>query len=270
MPTTLHQIPRVNILGVGLSCLNLESAEHALYTAVDTEAFQGFVTITGVHGVVESQRDEELKRIHNRSYLSTPDGMPMVWLAKGHGYDFVDRVYGPELMKNIMASSDLSGHRHYFFGGAEGVAEALTSSLHKEFPQLQVVGTMTPPFRPLTEAEENNLYEELQKKRPHFLWVGLSTPKQERFAHDFLEKFPDLTKDWDHGIIFIGVGAAFDFHSGRVQQAPYWIQRSGFEWLYRITQDPKRLLKRYVIANTYFLTRIFLQLTGMKHYQQLK
>ena len=266
----MEEIKRINVLGVGISILNLSLAEGAIYRAVNQPEFQGYVTITGVHGVVESQRDEALKKIHNHSYLSTPDGMPMVWLGKWHGFKEMDRVYGPELMLNIMESSSKSGHTHYFFGGAEGVADQLQERLSKRFNGLKVVGTMCPPFRTLTEKEEQELYKELDQQRPHFLWIGLSTPKQENFMHAFLKKYPELTKGWDHGLIMLGVGAAFDFHSGKVKQAPYWVQRSGFELLFRTLCDPKRLLMRYVVSNTYFITRIIPQMTGMKKYSLLK
>ena len=263
-------IPRSNALGVGISALNLELAEKAMFEGVDQPGFQGFITITGVHGVVESQRDEELKRIHNRSFLSTPDGMPMVWLGKWNGFSYMSRVYGPELMLNIMKSSAGSAHRHYFFGGAEGVAQDLRDKLENRFEGLKVAGTYTPPFRPLTENEEQNLYDELQKLRPHFFWVGLSTPKQEKFMHAFLAKYDRLTQNWDHGMVMVGVGAAFDFHSGRVKQAPYWIQRSGFEWLFRTVMDPKRLFKRYAISNSFFISRIIPQMMKLKKYPMPK
>jgi N-acetylglucosaminyldiphosphoundecaprenol N-acetyl-beta-D-mannosaminyltransferase len=262
----MEKIKRVNVLGVGISVLNLNLAEEKLFEAADLSGFQGFVTITGVHGVVESQKDEELKKIHNRSYLSTPDGMPMVWLGKWNGHKDMDRVYGPELMLNVLSSSSKSGHNHYFFGGADGVADDLKEKLTERFKNLSVIGTKCPPFRALTNEEEQDLYNELQEKRPHFFWVGLSTPKQEKFMHGFLEKYPELTKGWDHGMVMIGVGAAFDFHSGRVKQAPYWIQRSGFEWFYRTCKDPKRLLKRYTIANTTFLWKIVPQMMGWRKY----
>ncbi|WP_346189306.1 WecB/TagA/CpsF family glycosyltransferase [Rubritalea halochordaticola] len=246
--------------------MNLELAQDALYKGADTAGFQGFVTITGVHGVVESQHDEELKKIHNRSYLSTPDGMPMVWLGRWNGYSYVDRVYGPELMLEMMCSTSKSGHRHFFFGGADGVAQELKSKLVERFPGLDVGGVYTPPFRPLTQDEESELFAELQMLKPHFFWVGLSTPKQEKFMHGFLRKFPELTKGWDHGMVMLGVGAAFDFHSGRIKQAPRWIQRSGFEWLFRVCMDPKRLFKRYAVANTYFISKILPQIMGWKKY----
>ncbi len=258
---------RSNVLGVGISPLNLDLAREALFAAADEAGKQGFVTITGVHGVVESQFDEELKKIHNRSFLSTPDGMPMVWMGHWNGFPEMDRVYGPELMLEVIEESARSGHGHYFFGGAEGVADELKAKLSARFSGLDVVGTMCPPFRPLDETEEQKLHDELQRLQPHFFWVGLSTPKQEKFMHGFLAKFPGLTKNWDHGLIMLGVGAAFDFHSGKIKQAPRWIQRSGFEWLFRVCMDPKRLWKRYLKGNSYFLSHIIPQMMGLKKYR---
>ncbi|MGE9266982.1 MAG: WecB/TagA/CpsF family glycosyltransferase [Verrucomicrobiales bacterium] len=257
---------RSNALGVGISPLNLELADEALFSAADQAGFQGFVTITGVHGVVESQFDEELKKIHNRSYLSTPDGMPMVWLGRWNGFSHMDRVYGPDLMLQTVAKSARTGHRQYFFGGAPGVADELKEKLATRFPGLEVCGTMCPPFRPLSEEEEQALHDDLQEKKPHFFWVGLSTPKQEKFMHAFLAKYPHLTKDWDHGLVMLGVGAAFDFHSGKVKQAPRWIQRSGFEWLFRVCMDPKRLWKRYAKSISYFISHIIPQMMGLRDY----
>nr|WP_205619032.1 WecB/TagA/CpsF family glycosyltransferase [Rubritalea marina] len=262
----IDQPERTNVLGVGISAINLESAVEIISEAVATPAFQGYVTVTGVHGVVESQKDEELLQIHNRSFLSTPDGMPMVWLSRWYGRGQVDRVYGPDLMLEILDSGRQQGMKHYLYGGAEGVAQELKRKLQSRLPGLQIVGACTPPFRVLNELEESQFIEELQREKPHYVWVGLSTPKQERFMCDLLNKYPKLTDAWGHGLCMLGVGAAFDFHSGRVKQAPRWIQRSGLEWFYRMLNDPKRLAKRYVYANSYFLVYLFLQLFGLKKY----
>jgi len=256
-------IPRVNVLGVGISDLNLESATKCLLELSEIPELQGYVTITGVHGVVESQADEELKKIHNQSLLTTPDGMPMVWFGNWSGYRDMDRVYGPDLMLELLG---VGGKKHYLFGGAEGVAELLEKKLCKKFPQITIVGRNTPPFRPLSEEELESFHQELQTLQPNFVWVGLSTPKQERFMHGFLKKYPNLTRNWDHGLVFLGVGAAFDFHSGIIKQAPRWIQRSGFEWLFRTLMDPRRLLKRYAVSNTIFVSKVIPQMMGLKNY----
>ncbi|MEM9283740.1 MAG: WecB/TagA/CpsF family glycosyltransferase [Verrucomicrobiota bacterium] len=261
---------RSNVLGVGITPLNLELAQECLFAGANCPGFTGYVTITGVHGVMESQKDEELRLIHNRSFLSTPDGMPMVWMGRWNGYGHMNRVYGPEFMLNVFERSVESGHRHFLFGGAKGVASDLKFELEKRFPGSIVVGTRTPPFRPLNEAEELELMYEILETRPHFIWVGLSTPKQERFMASFLEKYQKQFRNWGQGLVFIGVGAAFDFHTGRISQAPFWVQRSGFEWLYRVCADPKRLWKRYAVNNARFIACVLPAMMGLKKYDITK
>lgn len=249
--------PRVNVLGVGISVLNLDSAVATLRAAL-AGGRRGYVTITGVHGVIESQSDEALRRIHNGSLLSTPDGMPMVWLGRRAGHRTMDRVYGPDLMERVFAWTQESGHTHFLYGGAEGVAEELKARLEARFPGARIVGTFTPPFRPLTDAEFNALAAEVSRLQPDFFWVGLSTPKQERFMAAHLGRLDTR--------IMVGVGAAFDFHAGRVRQAPRWIQRSGLEWLFRLCQEPRRLWKRYLRNNPLFVWKVAGQLTGRRRY----
>jgi len=248
---------RVNVLGVGISVLNLPSALEAIAAAV-RERRKGYICVTGVHGVMEAQDDSAFKKILNGAFLCTPDGMPMVWAGKLAGHKEMSRVYGPDLMLDICAWSETSGAKHFFYGGADGVAELLSHKLREKFPKLQVVGTYTPPFRPLNEAEVKGLQETIAATRPDFFWVGLSTPKQEKFMAEFLPKL-DAT-------LMLGVGAAFDFHSGRVSQAPRWMQRSGLEWLYRLCSEPRRLWKRYLRNNPLFVLNFCAQKLRLKNF----
>lgn len=249
--------PRVNVLGVGISALNLDSAVESLASAW-ASGRRGFVTITGAHGVIESQDDPALRHIHNSSLLSTPDGMPMVWMGRLLGHGTMGRVYGPDLMERMMAWSQRSGARHYFLGGNTGVAQELKVSLERRFPGIRIVGTHTPPFRPLQPSEVEALGAELREKDPDFVWIGLSTPKQERFMATHLGPLGAR--------IMLGVGAAFDFHTGRVTQAPRWIQRSGLEWFFRLTKDFRRLWPRYSRVVPRFLWLATLQLTGLRRF----
>ena len=258
---------RINVLGVGINILNLDSAESECFEAVKTPNKQGYVTITGVHGVMESQRDPDLQKIHNRSFLSTPDGMPLVWLGKWEGHHTMDRVYGPDLMLKFCESGVLHSLKHYFYGGSPEVLDPLCENLEKSIPGVQISGMESPPYRALTEDELDEFAERLQEKKPHFVWIGLGTPKQEKFMASFLEKYSDLTSKWDHGLLMFGVGAAFDFHSFRIKQAPKWFQRNGLEWFYRLCVDPKRLWRRYSINNSMFLLRIFPAMMGLKNYE---
>ena len=248
---------RVNVLGVGISVLNLQSALAAIAAAV-REKRKGYICVTGVHGVMEAQADAAFKKILNNAFLCTPDGMPMVWAGKLNGHREMRRVYGPDLMLDVCAWSETSGAKHFFYGGADGVAELLAQKLKEKFPKLQVAGTFTPPFRALNEIEVCDLQKRISESQPDILWVGLSTPKQEKFMAEFLPKL-DAT-------VMIGVGAAFDFHSGRVKQAPRWMQRSGLEWFYRLCSEPRRLATRYFRNNPLFVLKFFGQLTGLKKY----
>jgi len=248
---------RVNVLGVGVSVLSLQTALDAIAGIVRARR-KGYICVTGVHGVMEAQADENFRRILNSAFLCTPDGMPMVWVGKIRGHAQMRRVYGPDLMLEACKWSETSGWCHFFYGGAPGVAEELRDRLTARFPKLTVAGCYTPPFRPLNPDEEARLQEMVHAARPDILWVGLSTPKQEKFMAEFLPKL-DVT-------LMIGVGAAFDFHAGRVKQAPRWMQRSGLEWFYRLCQEPRRLAKRYLTNNPRFALKIAGQLTGLKKY----
>lgn len=238
--------------------MNLRVATEAILTAVRDKR-KGYVCVTGVHGVTEAQDDPQFRQILNQSFLNTTDGMPLVWLGKYHLSDpSIDRVYGPDLMLELFGATQGGEASHFFYGGAPGVADELKTCLEARFPGVQIVGTFCPPFRALNEEEEAALAAQVSAAKPDLMWIGLSTPKQERFMAEYLPKL-DTT-------VMLGVGAAFDFHSGRVRQAPRWIQRSGFEWLYRLCCQPKRLARRYLVNNPLFLGRIALQLSGARTY----
>jgi N-acetylglucosaminyldiphosphoundecaprenol N-acetyl-beta-D-mannosaminyltransferase len=250
-------IQKVNVLGVGISVLNLKSALAAVAEAVKVRR-QGYICVTGVHGVMEAQDDPNFKDILNGAFLCTPDGMPMVWAGKLAGHREMSRVYGPDFMLDVCAWSETSGCKHFFYGGSAGVAELLADKLKAKFPKLQVVGTYTPPFRPLNADEEKALVGQIRQVQPDILWVGLSTPKQEKFMVEYLPKL-EVT-------LMVGVGAAFDFHSGRIKQAPRWMQRSGLEWFYRLCSEPRRLARRYGRNNPLFVLKFLSQKLGLKKY----
>lgn len=218
---------------------------------------RGYVCVTGVHGVMEAQKDARFRDILNNAFLCTPDGMPMVWMGWLNKYQIMDRVYGPDLMLEICQMSVPKNYTHFLYGGAEGVAPRLKAKLEERFPGIQIVGTYTPPFRPLNSREEKELVEMVQACQPDFFWVGLSTPKQEKFMARYLSRLP--TK------LMLGVGAAFDFHIGKVSQAPRWMQRAGLEWAYRLKEEPRRLWKRYLYNNPVFLFKIAGQLFGINN-----
>lgn len=237
---------RVDVLGVGISAIGMQDAV-AEITRFIREGRKEYVCVTGVHGVMECQRDPVLLEIHNRSGLTTPDGMPMVWAGRWAGAS-IERVYGPDLMLAVCKQGLKSNWRHFLYGGAPGVADLLAHNLLRRFPNIEIAGTHSPPFRDLTGEELQEVAQTINGSRADVVWIGLSTPKQERWM---ATARPLL----DAAVLF-GVGAAFDIHSGRTKQAPKWMQRSGLEWFFRLLSEPRRLWRRYLYSNPVFLWRV--------------
>lgn len=249
---------RANVLGVGISALNMNSAV-AEAKALLNSGGKGYICVTGVHGVMEAQSDPAFRAIQNRSFLTTPDGMPTVWVGRLQGHKDMARVYGPDFMLALCQAGVAEGYRHFLYGGQAGVAEQLRQALTARIPGLQIAGTFTPPFRPLNEVEEAELYRQVKESRADILWCGLSTPKQERFMAQYLDRLPVK--------LMVGVGAAFDINSGRTVDAPAWIKKSGLQWLHRLLQEPRRLWRRYLYNNPRFLSLLLLQFTGLRRYE---
>jgi N-acetylglucosaminyldiphosphoundecaprenol N-acetyl-beta-D-mannosaminyltransferase len=257
-PEKQDKSERANVLGVGISAINLDSAVAAVAQALEHKT-KGYVCVTGVHGVSEAQKDPAFRAILNHAFLTTPDGMPTVWMGRWQGFRQMRRVYGPDLMLRVCELAQQRGHTHFLYGGAPGVADALKRQLEQRFPGIRILGTYSPPFRPLSKEEENELTRRVRELQPDIFWVGLSTPKQERFMAQYWQTL-DAT-------LFFGVGAAFDFHAGRMRQAPLWMQRTGLEWLFRLACDPGRLWKRYLKNNPLFVFRALCQLAHLRTYR---
>lgn len=240
--------PVYDLLGVPVSAIEFAQAVDRLRQWI-AEWRPGqaarYVCVCTVHGIMECQRDRELMAIFHRAAMVTPDGMPLVWLGRRAGFRHMTRVYGPDLMAEVCRLSAGFGWRHFLYGGEPGVAELLADRLAMRCPGIRIVGTWTPPFRPLTRAEEDAVIAAIHAARPEIVWVGLSTPKQERWMAAMA---PRLRVP-----LLIGVGAAFDFLSGRKPQAPRWMQESGLEWAFRLACEPRRLWRRYLVGIPIFL-----------------
>lgn len=250
-------IPRANILGVGISAVNMSATLETIAGWI-AQREHHYVCVTGVHGVMESQRDDRVRAIHSRAGLVVPDGMPLVWLCRAKGHKHVARVYGPDLMLAVCERSLETGYRHFLYGGAEGVPELLAEKLSQRLPGVRIVGTHSPPFRTLTPSEDAAVVRMINESGAGIVWVGLSTPKQERWmaSHVGRLKAP----------VLIGVGAAFDFHAGLKRQAPRWMQRSGLEWFFRLITEPGRLWRRYLVNNLLFVLLVLSQALRLKRY----
>jgi N-acetylglucosaminyldiphosphoundecaprenol N-acetyl-beta-D-mannosaminyltransferase len=232
-----HVLPkRESILGVNVSALNVQMALEQLGHWVTTRT-QHYVCVAPAHSIMDGYNQPALKQIFNGSGMTTPDGMAVVWLLKLKGYRHVQRVYGPDLLLATCEYGLQKGYRHYFYGGAPGVADRLVERLSKKFPGLQVAGTFTPPFHPMSVEDDEKIIDEINQAQADIVWVGLGSPKQEYWMHTHMGRL--------NAPIMVGVGAAFDFLSGTKPQAPLWMQRSGLEWLFRLANEPGRLWPRY-------------------------
>jgi N-acetylglucosaminyldiphosphoundecaprenol N-acetyl-beta-D-mannosaminyltransferase len=217
-----------------------------------------YVCFANVHGAVEAWKDPSLVGASRGAGLVVPDGMPLVWLGRLRGYGQVRRVYGPDLTLALTEAFAARGLRLYLYGGEPGVAEALARTLADRFPGLIVAGAEGPPFRPLTPAEDAAAVARINAASAHAVLIGLGCPKQERWMAEHRQAL--------NAPVLLGVGAAFDFLTARVRQAPRWMMALGLEWLFRLLQEPRRLGRRYLVYNPVFVFHATLQLLGWRHY----
>ena len=237
------EIERINILGIGISAINMNDALQHMEHWIKTRQ-QNYICVCPNHTIMECQKNIELKRIVNSAGLATPDGMSVVWACKFYGHPSVERVYGPDLIMAFSALAAERGYTNFLYGGAERVPEELAEKLFQRFPGLKVVGTYSPPFRPLTPEEDEYIVEIINQADPDVVWVGLGMPKQELWMGQHIGRL--------NAPVIVGIGAAFDFLSGRKKWAPRWVQRSGLEWLFRLLHEPRRLWRRNLYHPLFF------------------
>lgn len=230
----------VKVLGVSLYSKDIPSSVNDVISVIEanTAKENKLISATGAHGIVTSKKDKAFKNILDNFYYNLPDGMPCVWVGRMKGAKEMKRCYGPDFFAALMQATSDKNIKHFFCGGKEGVADALKKACGEKFSNHNIVGTYSPPFREMTDEEMTALGNTIKASGANVVWIGLSTPKQEKFGTR-LAKFTNVD-------FIITVGAAFDFHTGNVKQAPKWIQKSGLEWFFRMTMEPKRLFKRYV------------------------
>lgn len=248
---------QVNVLGVGVHVVDIRGAA-SLFAERIKSGVKGYVCLTGVHGVMEAQSNPRLKAIFADAFLSAPDGMPTVWVGRQQGFRNMRRVFGPDLMLEIIGGDEFRNAVHFFCGGEPGVAETLRDEMLRRYPWVNISGTYSPPFRAMNAEEERDFVAKISDVQPDFIWVGLSTPKQEYFMAHYLPLLD--TK------LMVGVGAAFLFHTGAIQDSPEWVKRAGLQWVHRLLQEPSRLWKRYLLNNPRFIVLALLQSVGMTHY----
>jgi N-acetylglucosaminyldiphosphoundecaprenol N-acetyl-beta-D-mannosaminyltransferase len=240
----VEPLPRYPVIGTPIAAMTFEEVL-GLLTSAPVDGRRLHVHFCTVHSLVEASDDPGLQTVFSApDSLAAPDGMPLVWVGRALGRT-VERVCGPDLMPALIDASRTSGSRHFFYGGAPGVAERLADRMRDAYPGLQVVGTHSPPFRALTPEEDAAEIAMINAARPDYVWVGLGAPKQDLWV---ARQRPHLD-----AAALLAVGAAFDFHSGGLRRAPAWMQRNGLEWAFRLYAEPRRLARRYVVTNTRFV-----------------
>jgi len=252
--------PLAHVLGVDIDALNMETALARIAVMV-REKRKGYVCAAGVHGVMEAQRSRRVAEAYAASELNLPDGTPLAWVGRLQGHASMECVTGPDLMLEIFRRPEFANVTHFLYGGVEGVAAELRSRLAREFPWVCIVGAITPPFHDLSFDEQHDFVATIAELKPDIIWIGLGCPKQELFMSRYL---PLL----DTRLMF-GVGAAFDFHTGRIRHCAPWIKRAGLHWLHRLIQNPRKLWRRNLFIIPTFLWHITLQLTGLRNYPPL-
>ena len=239
---------RVDVLGVGISNTSPAKALRTIGSWIE-DGRRSYVCLTPVSGVMAAQRDPKVMRSLNGAGLTVPDGMPMVWAGRYAGAEGIERVYGPDLMASVCSEAAKRGWKSFIYGGDQGVAERLIDRLRARFPGLEIAGFHSPPFRPLSPQEETSVVEQINASGAELVWVGLSTPKQDLWMAEMIERLRAP-------VVLLGVGAAFDVHAGLKRQPPAWLGPLGLFWLYRLLQEPRRLWRRYLVDNPQFLLAI--------------
>jgi N-acetylglucosaminyldiphosphoundecaprenol N-acetyl-beta-D-mannosaminyltransferase len=247
----------INVLGVRVSAVNLQSATMLICRAI-AERRKGYVCVRDAHGVVRCQKDAGLRTIHNRAFLVTPDGMPLVWALKRAGHRDSGRVYGPDLMLAVFAAGSSKAMRHFLYGATQDTLDRLRVRLLARFPQAQIAGSFAPPFRDTSKEEEEEIANLINRSGSDVVWVGLSSPKQEFWMARMRDRLDPP--------MLIGVGAAVDFHAGLKPQAPVLVQRSGLEWVFRLLCEPRRLWRRYAYVVPTFISLSILQRLGVREF----
>jgi len=251
--------PQFRVLGVRVSAVQIPQVVTMMEDWIHSGKTGMYVAVTGMHGVSEARTNGKFRDILNGASLVVPDGMPLVWLGRLRGFGLKRRVYGPELMMTFCESTAQKGYRHFLYGGADGVPEQLVKVLEERCPGISIVGTYSPPFRTLTPQEEWEVVQRIESSGADIVWVGLSTPKQEQWMVHFRNKL--------RVPVLVGVGAAFDFHTGRQRQAPVWMRENGLEWFFRLVTEPRRLWRRYLVNGSGFVCNVGLELLKLRRFE---
>ena len=242
-------IPTCDILGVNIAAIDMQWLINFLNENIN-KLKGDYICVSNVHTTVTAYEDQEYKRVQNGGIMAIPDGGPLSTIGQKRGYKNMKRTTGPSLMEEIFKISADKGYRHYFYGSTQETLDKLRNELVKKYPEIQIVGMYSPPFRPMTDKEDKEIIEQINVSNPDFIWVGLGAPKQEKWMAIHQGKINGL---------MVGVGAGFDYYAGNIERAPEWMQKNNLEWFFRLLQDPKRLFNRYLHTNIKFIWNVMIK-----------
>jgi N-acetylglucosaminyldiphosphoundecaprenol N-acetyl-beta-D-mannosaminyltransferase len=239
------------VLGVPIAAVQIPDVVAQMEMWIAGRERTHYICVANVHVIMEGRQDPSFGEVLQSADLCIPDGMPLVWIGRRRGHALYKRVCGPDLLIDFCRTTKDAGYTHFFLGGRPSVAHKLVNELQRRFPGVRVAGICSPPFRKLTQREDDEITEQINRAAPDVLWVGLGCPKQERWMREHRDnlRIP----------VVIGVGQAFDIHSGETPQAPLWMRENGLEWLFRLCREPRRLWRRYLIHNTKFIFALLLE-----------
>jgi len=238
-----NSIPTCNIMGVNIAAINMDWLIDFTVDNID-ELSGNYLCVSNVHTTVMSYEDKDYCDIQNGAIMAIPDGGPLSSVGRNRGFADMSRTTGPDYMAEIFRISEEYGYRHYFYGSTEETLKKLEIKLKNKYPSIQISGMYSPPFRKLSEEEDNAIVQVINNSNADFIWIGLGAPKQEIWMANHKEKLNGF---------MVGVGAGFDYFADNIKRAPVWMQKCNLEWLFRMLQEPKRLFKRYLVGNWKFI-----------------
>ena len=239
----IKDVPICKILGVNIAAINMAWLMQFIRKNINKLSGK-YICVSNVHTTVMAYEDENYRNVQNSAILAIPDGGPLSSVGRKRGFHEMQRTTGPDFMEEVFKNSEKNGYKHFFYGSTEETLKKMKEIIKEKYPELEIVGMYSPPFRTLTEEEDSEIIKKINDANPDFVWVGLGAPKQEIWMFNHLNKIEGL---------MVGVGAAFDFMTGKIKRSPKWIQKLNLEWLYRLLQEPRRLFKRYWHTNTRFI-----------------
>ncbi|MFA5149945.1 MAG: WecB/TagA/CpsF family glycosyltransferase [Candidatus Omnitrophota bacterium] len=244
--------PSIEILGIRVDMISIPEIIQQMEDWIVNADYHNYIVVANADTAVKSKRDQAVRTAVNSSALAIPDGFSLLMMGRAKGHSLRKRSYGPDLTYEFFKTTEKKGYSHFFYGSTNDTLMKLIENIRDKFPETKIAGFYAPPFRPLAKEEDEEIIKSINRCKPSVLWVGIGCPKQEIWMYEHREKL-DIP-------IMLGVGAAFDFLAGAKLQAPRWIRNNGFEWLFRLITEPKRLWRRYLVDGSLFIYYVLIEL----------